>query len=126
MQWFRFSGSVAHYLTRRYVYKVLGAIEQMETDNWFDLILYSLFTLSVIVIGLPLGARLLFYSLKRLIIIGNNSHSENLLIKKFGKTPLETFFVGSFLVVVSIWYLLFDRGGALLTLGFKITQFLAS
>ncbi|TMP39933.1 hypothetical protein CWB96_09260 [Pseudoalteromonas citrea] len=95
----------------------------MEINTWIDFLIYVTFTLSVLFVGLPIGARLSYYSIKRLFVKGNSPYSRETVAKQFGKTPIETLFVGLFMLVVSIWYLFFDRGGALLTFYTKVASF---
>ena len=97
----------------------------MEINTWVDFFIYSTFTTCILFVGLPLGARLSFYSIKRLLVKGNKPYSRSTIAKQLGKSPIQTLFVGLFGVVVSIWYLFFDRGGALLILFTKASIFLS-
>ena len=98
----------------------------MEINNWVAFLIYSTFTFLVLLVGLPLGAKLSYYSIKRLFIQGNIPYSRETIINKFGKTPAQTLLVGLFGLVASIWYLFFDRGGALLTFYTKASNFFSS
>lgn len=98
----------------------------MEINNWIDFLISSVFTIGVLFIGLPLGVKLSYHSIKRLTLKGNTPYSKNTIIKHFGKTPIQTLFVGLFGFVVSIWYLLFDRGGALVMFYANASSFLLS
>ncbi len=96
----------------------------MEINTWIDFVISSVFTIGVLFIGLPLGVKLSYHSIKRLTLKGNIPYSRNTIIKQFGKTPIQTLLIGLFGFVVSIWYLFFDRGGALILFYANASSFL--
>lgn len=86
----------------------------MQVNNWFDFAIFGLFTLAVILIGMPLS----FYFLAK--------GAEGFKKYKFAKLPrnflaapglgnysVEITFYGLFMLAFSVWYLFFDKGGQL-------------
>lgn len=86
----------------------------MQINNWFDFVIFSLITLAVTFIGLPVSIYLLkkgaegFAKYKFAKLPG-----DFLLAPGLGNYSVEILFYGLFMFTFSIWYLFFDKGGQL-------------
>jgi len=91
----------------------------LEINNWFDLIIYSIFTIGVLLIGIPssiydikkgINAWIRFGCCTKLptsFIISNN-------LETYGvKSALGIILLGLFLGISSFWYLFIDKEGNL-------------
>jgi len=86
----------------------------LEINNWFDLIIYSSFTLASITIGIPMILYLWQRGIDGWIKFGCCTKLPNYFIDSgWGKTALELLFIGLFMTVGTIWYLFIDKGGHL-------------
>ena len=86
----------------------------MEVNTWVDFLLYTSFTLGIILVGLPMGISYTFVSIRFLIKQDNTPYHKLVDTEFYGKSPYETLFVGLFMLSASIWYLFIDLGGHLI------------
>jgi hypothetical protein len=86
----------------------------LQTNNWFDFLIFGLFTFSVILIGLPVSIYLFKKGLESFVKYKFARLPESfLIIPGFGNYSIEIFCYGLFMFSFSIWYLFFDKGGQL-------------
>ena len=85
----------------------------MQINNFFDLFIYTIFTLSVIFIGIPSSIYLLIKAIKGITLYGWGKFSNGFIDSDWGKSPLELIFIGLFGLAFSFWYLLIDKNGHL-------------
>jgi len=83
----------------------------MEINNWVDFFLYTLFTLGVIFVLVPIGINFSFSALKYILKHGIGKFPKGANTKAFGKSPLEILTVGFFSLSFSAWYLFIDQDG---------------
>ena len=89
----------------------------MQINNWLDFTTYNLFTLAVVVIGIPLSIYLFKKGIQGFVKYRFNRLPENyLIVPGLGTYSVEVFFYGIVLFIFVVWYLFFDRGGALVNL----------
>lgn len=97
----------------------------LQTNSRADIIIYSLFTLGVIIIGLPVSIYLLRKGIEGFLEYGLKKLPENYLIAPgLGSYSVEIFFYGLLMISFSIWYLFFDKGGQFINLLNEIRFFL--
>lgn len=86
----------------------------MQINNWFDFSIFFIFTLAVILVGLPVSFYLLIKGAQ-----GFKKYKFLKLPKNFLMAPglgaysVEIIFYGLLMLVISVWYLFFDKGGQL-------------
>lgn len=86
----------------------------MQINNWFDFIAYTLFTLGVVFIGIPVAIFSLKKGIEGFIKFGCGKLPNSFINHKdWGKRPSELFFVGLFMGFGSFWYLFIDNDGNL-------------
>ena len=86
----------------------------MQFDIWLNTTILTLFTLAIILIGLPASIYLLKKGAEALLKYKFNKVPNNFLIAPgLGKYPVEILFYGSFMFVFSVWYLFFYKDGQL-------------
>ena len=91
----------------------------MEINNWFDLIIYSVFTIGVLIIGLPQSIFLITKGLEGWIKFGccnrlpNNFIHSNRLEDVGAESPLGILIFALVMLVIFIWYLFIYKGGNL-------------
>lgn len=99
----------------------------MQINNWFDLIIFTLFTFAVMVIGFPIS----LYLLKK-GIEGFGEYKFKKLPKAYliapglGTYSFEVAFYGILIFAFTIWYLFIDKGGQLQNLITNAKTFLVS
>ena len=86
----------------------------MKIDNGFDLSIFALFTIAIILIGLPTSLYLFKKGIEgfRKYKFGKLPKGY-LIVPGFGTYPLEVLFYGLFIFAFSMWYLFIDNGGQL-------------
>lgn len=83
----------------------------MEVNNWVDLGLYTLYTIGVLFIVLPLGARCLYVGARALFVWKIIKFEKESNVRIYAGTSIELLISGTFAVVASAWYLFIDSGG---------------
>jgi hypothetical protein len=87
----------------------------LQIDNWFDLIIFSIFTFAVILIGLPASLYLLNKGIKGIREYGLKKLPPNFLAAPgLGTYSIEVVFYGVFIFAFAMWYLFIDKGGQLI------------
>ena len=98
----------------------------LQINNFFDFAIYSLFTLAVILIGLPFSIYLLKKGAEGFAKYKFTKLPRNFLIDSgLGNYSVEVIFYGLFIFSFSIWYLFFDKGGQLDNYINEVRSFLA-
>ena len=85
----------------------------MEINNWFDFIIFTVFTLAMIVIGIPGSIYLIKKGVEGFIKFGFDKFPKGFIDADLGSSAFELLFIGLFMGVTSIWYLFIDKGGQL-------------
>ena len=86
----------------------------MEINNPLKLIVYSIFTFSVIFIGVPASLYLIKKGIEGVLRFGCKKLPVNYLVSSgLGTYAWEVVLYGILILVFSIWYLFIDRGGHL-------------
>ena len=86
----------------------------MQINNWFDFVIFSLVTLAVTLIGLPVSIYLLKKGAEGFVKYKFAKLPGNFLIAPgLGNYSVEIIFYGLFIFAFSVWYLFFDKGGQL-------------
>jgi hypothetical protein len=86
----------------------------LEINNWFRFATFSLFTLAVILIGLPASIYLIKKGVEGFVKYKFAKLPDRFLIAfGLGNYSIEIIFYGLLLLACSIWYLFFDKGGQL-------------
>ena len=85
----------------------------MEIHNWFDLIIFTLFTLAVILIGIPMSIYLMKKGIEGFFKFGFDKFPKAFMDVDLGSSFLEVLSIGLFIGGFSIWYLFIDKDGQL-------------
>lgn len=86
----------------------------LQTNNLINLIASIVFTLGVIIVGLPASIYFLKKGLEGFKKFGFAKFPKNFMpTTGLGRSFIEVVFYGVFLLAFSVWYLFFDRGGQL-------------
>ena len=86
----------------------------MQFDIWLNTTILTLFTLAVIIIGLPAPIYLLKKGAEALQKYKFNKVPNNFLIASgLGNYSIEILFYGLIVFIFSVWYLFFYKGGQL-------------
>lgn len=86
----------------------------MQINNWFDFVIFSLVTLAVTLIGLPVSIYLFKKGIEGFVKYKFAKLPGNFLIAPgLGNYSIEIIFYALFMFAFSVWYLFFDKGGQL-------------
>ena len=96
----------------------------MKIETLFDLSLYTVFTVGVIFVLVPMGINFTVAGVKYAKLYGLGKLPEGVLDRRFGKSAIELLFIGVFALVFSLWYLFIDQGGHLVNYISEASQYL--
>lgn len=85
----------------------------MEINDWFHFVLYTSFTIGVIIVGLPIGIICTLLGLLYLVGSQSNVIPEGSRLAGYGNSLFEIIAVGLISLTLSLWYLFIRDGGAL-------------
>lgn len=96
----------------------------MQINDYLKFTTFSLFAFAVIFIGLPVSIYLLKKGLEGFIKYRFSKMPKKfLIVPGYGNYSIEVIFYGLFLLVFSIWFLFFDKGGQLINYVKQIRSF---
>lgn len=99
----------------------------LQINNWFDFVVFGLFTFAVTLIGLPISIYLLKKGIEAFAKYKFAKLPEKFLVAQgMGNYSVEIFFYGFFMFAFSVWYLFFDKGGQLNNFIYQAKTFLDS
>jgi hypothetical protein len=96
----------------------------MKIESIFDFSLYTVFTIGVLFVLVPMGINFTVAGVKSAKLYGLGKFPEHVLVRRFGKSAIELLFVGIFALVFSVWYLFIDQGGHLRNYISEASQYL--
>lgn len=96
----------------------------MEIENLFDFILYTVFTIGVVFVVVPMGINYTIAGVRYAKLYGFGLLPENLAARKFGKSAAEFLAVGVLALAGSLRYLFIDQGGNLSNYLSQASQYL--
>lgn len=86
----------------------------MQLHGWLNITTFTIFTLAIVLIGLPTSTYLLCKGLEGFRKYGLKKLPINFMFDRgMGRYAIEITFYGLLLLVFSIWFLFFDKGGQL-------------
>ena len=85
----------------------------LEINNWVDFITSTLFTLAVILIGIPMSIYFIKKGIEGFIKFGFEKFPKGFVDLDLGSSFFELLFIGLFIGGFSIWYLFIDKDGQL-------------
>lgn len=89
----------------------------MQINSWIGFVVFSMFTLAVMLVGIPISLYLFIKGIKGFIKYRCSKLPDNYLIDHgFGTYSYQIILYGLFIFISSIWYLFFDKGGQLFNL----------
>ncbi|QPB86106.1 hypothetical protein CWC22_024225 [Pseudoalteromonas rubra] len=95
----------------------------MEINNWFDLFIYTLFTLGIVVLVLPAGIYYIRLSYIAFARYGFGKLPKGSPASGIAGSALGILFLGVFAILVSLWYLFLDKGGNLFYFYSEVVEF---
>jgi hypothetical protein len=97
--------------------------QQLEINNWLDMVLYTFMTFGAVLVAVPLGIRCLcvgFVALFKHRVVKFEKESN---VTVYAGTSIELVLLGLFCIGASIWYLFFDKGGHLFHYPAEVMRF---
>ena len=85
----------------------------MQIESTFDFVLYTVFTVGVIFVLVPMGINYTVAGVRCAKLYGFGELPEGLAVRRFGKSGVELLVLGLIALVGSLWYLFIDQGGNL-------------
>ncbi|MDD2540507.1 MAG: hypothetical protein PHH28_05605 [Desulfuromonadaceae bacterium] len=86
----------------------------MQLHGWLNITTFTIFTLAILLIGLPFSMYLLCKGQEGFSKYGIKKLPINFMFAQgMGRYAIEITFYGLLLLVISIWFLFFDKGGQL-------------
>ncbi|WP_125718132.1 hypothetical protein [Pseudoalteromonas rubra] len=95
----------------------------MEINNWFDLVIYALFTLGIIFFALPGGIYYIRVSYLAYRRYGFGKLPKGSPAAEIAGSALGIFLLGVFSILVSLWYLFLDKEGNLFNFFKELNEF---